>query len=378
MGKQCSCLSTPKENTPIRSSHPNITNGINTQSRNRELYDDSFSQQIEEIDIGKKTDNQYIEDQHEMAKSLTNGYIRSSSINLNDTEIISITKLIKTYYYSDIPMIRKRCVFLSIYSLNLCIEQIPKYILDDAIFCFKANRSQLFWTMISCDGISSASNSSTSRSSTKSFTYNPLSLSVSSSTHFHPLFIKYCIEKSNNGLLLLMEDNKTWKDLSSKLSVITDTFYGNKTYNPLKIDIESNWNNNNNLKLIYNTNINDVINELKENNLKFFPSMEIIKQSNPTLIPMKSFDIERYLFINGCNSEMIWTDNNKYDINNNKYEYQQDESYQSQDENEQEMVYCVDQNEFIVSDCDNDDISINTDIDEDILAGFDDNSSFSD
>ena len=111
MGKQCSCLSAPKENVSSRSRHCNITKDINTQTRHTEFYDDSLSQQVEE------KDDECVEDQYQMAKLLTHGYIRSLS-NLNDKEIVNITKSIETYYYTEIPIIRKRCVFLSIYSLN--------------------------------------------------------------------------------------------------------------------------------------------------------------------------------------------------------------------------------------------------------------------
>merc|ERR1712176_1415663 len=171
-------------------------------------------------------------------------------------------------------------------------------ILDESIFCFKANQFALFSNMISYDGMSSPS-------SDKQTTY-PLILSLSSSTRFHPLFSKYCIEEYEKGLLLLLEDNKTWSDISSQLSSVDDAFYDkNRKYNPLKINHEY-WTNtycSNSNTSRFMVRSEDVLDELNGNNLKFYPSMEIIVQSNPTLIPMKSFNFDEYKLQNGCHGK---------------------------------------------------------------------------
>ena len=51
----------------------------------------------------------------------------------------------------------------------------------------------------------------------------------------------------------------------------------------------------------------DMLTEIHENNLKFYPAMELIAQSNPTLIPFTTFDLNEYKIQNGVHGQ-TWID----------------------------------------------------------------------
>ena len=82
--------------------------------------------------------------------------------------------------------------------------------------------------------------------------------------------------------------------------------------------------------------------------------------------------------MNGCNSKVIGMDNGNINYNYDNYEIHENDDSVTENQSEDEMVYCVDQDEFNINDLIHRDNDIDGDKDEQLLAGFDDDSSFSD
>eukprot|EP01084_Bolivina_argentea_P199712 341681_1 len=133
MGKSCSCLSSvPKDNLPINC-QPKDDHVINQSDFANEFVVD-YSQHSEretEHVIMSKSETQSVD-------LLVSGYIRDA-MDGNNEYMKNTMDVCTIYYFREIPERRKRCIFISIVHLNLSIHCIPKYILNESIFCFKTN-----------------------------------------------------------------------------------------------------------------------------------------------------------------------------------------------------------------------------------------------
>lgn len=87
---------------------------------------------------------------------------------------------------------KKRVIFISYVDLYLRIENIPEFILKEAIFIFKANRNKFFHTK----------NEQT----------------------FNEVFLKCIQEKEREGLMIWFTDKKTWNNISVELQAIPDIY----------------------------------------------------------------------------------------------------------------------------------------------------------
>eukprot|EP01083_Nonionella_stella_P030953 84828_1 len=184
---------------------------------------------------------------------------------------------------SSIPSPRKRVVFVSLTALNACIDDIPSYILDESLFCFKAERAWFF-----------PSNPKEEKESIKSIRHR---------VHWNERCLTYLQQKDENKLILWMEDAKTWKNISKEITQMIDIYFETldepKCYDPLQIN-PSWWMRNfvekvDGIQSLYCDSGFVVVEEILECKLKFNPTMELLYQSNPTLIPMKGFDFEMYI-----------------------------------------------------------------------------------
>ena len=203
MGKQCSCIATiPNEHRPT----------LNDQISDVKVSSNTHVHTLK-IETSRcqtpKMDSVY-------AQLLINGYIRCNRLSSKAFDA-NVSVLCRQYYYNEEALVRKRCIFLSLMHLNLCIKQIPETVLNESIFCFKANKAALLskLNVISDDlmlqnGYSTPSETMEARSGADAYS-DPVIASLSSSTTLNPLTIKYCTEKMSNGLLLLLEDTTTWK-----------------------------------------------------------------------------------------------------------------------------------------------------------------------
>eukprot|EP01084_Bolivina_argentea_P298132 513708_1 len=193
-----------------------------------------------------------------------------------------LTELYDTNLLNDaIPKPRKRIVFISIVQLNSCIDNVPLYILEESLFMFKAQRAWFF-----------PSNSDEERQSKQSIRHR---------VNWNEQFLSHLQKKDVQGHVLWFEDGQSWQDISLKLTTINDIYFieTDRYYKPLLLNEEW-WTNNfenkiDNIQSLHCQLSDIIIEEINACKLKFNPTMEIIYQSNPTLIPMKSFDFETYI-----------------------------------------------------------------------------------
>jgi len=196
-----------------------------------------------------------------------------------------------------LPLPRKRVIFISIAQLNACIHTIPSYILSESIFCFKAQRSWFF---------------PATRSEQQAAKF-----SMRYTINFNDKFLQALSEKHDKGLVLWLEDGKTWNEISTELTQVEDIYCSHgqpidsasTSYQALKLD-ESWWLNQfkqstesidggggsgSSIEAQFCDSAESVVEELQTHKLKFNPTMELLYQSNATLIPMRGFDIEAYV-----------------------------------------------------------------------------------
>ena len=259
---------------------------------------------------------------------ITIGYITSETDKYENINVpLCIIDICRQYYFALQPLRRKRVIFTSIVQLNLCIDKIPQYILDESIFFFKVNTANELISFINSkkegtdlddyendeedgdmdmdmDIDQKMEDSMASR--TEISTTNSLSFIKD----LQPLFIQYLRQKLDDNLLLLMDNKTSWSDISKQLSSVHDIWYNdsnhnNKQYNELLLD-KSYWNKMDEIGTYqYNVDSCDVLEEIEYASLKYSPSMEILWQSNPTCIPMKIFDVKQYHLQNGYNTDYI-------------------------------------------------------------------------
>lgn len=217
-----------------------------------------------------------------------------------------------------IPLPHKRVVFLSIVQLNASIESIPQYILTKSLFCFKADRSWFF-----------PSNAAERERATDTIRHR---------LNLCDQFLRTLADKDSHKMVLWMQlpdREKTWRDISSELSQIEDTFWRHpadhhspsasrrsaresgreltvahlarqisasdtnltatnliRRYQPLQLDPEWYFELD---ALQFATSPEAVAEELATNALRFVPSKEVLFQSNPSLIPMTTFDLDVFV-----------------------------------------------------------------------------------
>ena len=104
-----------------------------------------------------------------------------------------------------LPLPHKRGIFISIAQLNACIEEIPSYILDESLFCFKAERSWFF-----------PSNHVERKASRQSIRHT---------LNYNNKFLNVLKEKDERNLILWLSDTKSWTHISEELTQITDIYY---------------------------------------------------------------------------------------------------------------------------------------------------------
>ena len=256
-------------------------------------------------------------------RKITYGYITKQTEEYNLNMPLCIMEMCREYYFAVTPIRRKRVIFLSFVQLNLCIQKIPKYILDESIFFFKVNKASEIISFIKSQSdvddehveeyLENMEDSSDSRSRTPGPEI-PTTNSLSYIKDLQPIFIEYLKQKLDDNLLLLLDDDSSWNDINQQLMKIDDIWYNKdpyntrnenrKCYSSLILDCEY-WNKIDVSQTKYNIDCMDMVNEIEYGSLKYSPSMEILWQSNPSLIPMKIFDMKQYHLQNGYNTEYI-------------------------------------------------------------------------
>eukprot|EP01084_Bolivina_argentea_P079983 144932_1 len=202
-----------------------------------------------------------------------------------------------------LPLPHKRVIFISIAQLNACIDDIPDYILSESIFCFRAQRSW-FWPR-------------------NVIQYREAQHSLRHKMSLNDKFLNVLKRKDKSNLVLWLEEDKTWHNISDELIQIEDVYYAEvavdhaagdgddtvlaahdanrerRRYDALKLDTSWWLNDFDNAdgcdRSMYCDSADRVVEELVTSQLKFNPTMELLYQSNPTLIPMRGFDFEMYL-----------------------------------------------------------------------------------
>lgn len=207
---------------------------------------------------------------------------------------------------------RKRIIFISIVQLNLCIDNVPAKILQESLFCFKADRTWFF-----------PSNMKERQQA---------QFSIAGKIDCNSKILKCIYQKDKLGQIMWLSEEKTWKDISDQLQKIPDIYQMLPTttkkhpqifYSPLILDV-SWWQKIYAIKnscffadgtFICITQINiidarislfilcllcvikadSVIAEISSGELRFQPAMELLFQSNRTLIPMRTFYMNIFL-----------------------------------------------------------------------------------
>eukprot|EP01084_Bolivina_argentea_P158480 276062_1 len=234
-------------------------------------------------------------EQLQMHRIITVGYL-ANQLPTNVCLPLSVIGLIRQYYFALKPIRRKRVVFTSIVQLNLCIDEIPAFILNESIFFFKVNKAELL------DVIHSDLHAEEGSLLRMNNTRN----SSSFINDLQPLFREYLKKKYEDHLLLIMDGDDDWNAISKQLISIEDIWYDHEQskYKKLLLN-ETFWMHNKWTHFKYDVDSVDVIDEIAYNELKYAPTMEILWQSNPSLIPMRRFDMNQYHAENGYNTEYI-------------------------------------------------------------------------
>jgi len=149
--------------------------------------------------------------------------------------------------------------------------------LENSIFCFAIGRAQLF--------------PKTTEEKERALR------SVVSKMNLNKKVLDWVQKKDENGLMLWFDPSlTTWSDISKQLHEINDPVTNNK-YNPLILDEQwwlNQYNHQDNTLSKFGVNGQNIVNEIKRPKLKFAPSMELLWHSNPTLIPMTTFEMRRF------------------------------------------------------------------------------------
>lgn len=246
-----------------------------------------------------------------------------------------------------IPLPHRRVVFLSIAQLNASIESIPSYILKNALLCFRAERSWFFpsnpveqsksfdsirhqmsfcdkflrtlaqkeadglalwlqhdttWHHISAElariedlfyretaGLTMAAGGATKRGH-----HRRSSSSVSTEQHIEQLTTSQPVSGKEG------DRNETVSHLTRQITVsdsnLADCYsrLNVRKYEPLRLDPQW-WTGRAPQDLQFAATADAVVAELRSNALKFSPSMEILFESNPTLVPMTGFDLKLFV-----------------------------------------------------------------------------------
>eukprot|EP01083_Nonionella_stella_P034238 93744_1 len=234
-----------------------------------------------------------------------------------------------------LPDKHKRCIFLSMFRLNQCIEDIPSNILKESIFCFRMNTNE----------------------------YED----EDSPTKLHPLFLQYCQQKRKQGLFLEIKDGTTWSDVSQQLTTIRDVYRpGNTTYDPLLLD-HAFWEH----EYVEDVSCfmvekDEILHELSTNEFKFYPSMEIIVQSDASLVPMTCFNRNQYYA--QCLNIYAMSESNSF-LKRGRRALNKQMCL-----NADEDVFCVDEEEYFTDQYVSDPSLSSTKDIKDILEGFDSDS----
>lgn len=99
---------------------------------------------------------------------------------------------------------RKRVIFISFVQLNYCIDTVPESILEDAIFCFRADRSWFFPSSL--------------------IESKQAQQSIVGRLDINSKIVDYIYEKDKQGLMLWLSRDKTWLNISNELQKIPDIY----------------------------------------------------------------------------------------------------------------------------------------------------------
>jgi len=190
---------------------------------------------------------------------------------------------------------KPRVIFVSLFALKLSWESIPFDILYHSIFCINSRKQWIFPN----------DNKISILESNASY--------ITKYMHLDKMFIELLRCKEEQGLIIWMnceninnnqkrnnESNgninnniklvENWKMISNQLCCINDPIT-NKFYNPLKLSIHQY---RNTINFQYVDEIQQIHEELETACFKFKSVMELLYQSNRTLIPMIHFDAKLF------------------------------------------------------------------------------------
>jgi len=208
----------------------------------------------------------------------------------------------KMYCFGEIedrPIRRKRVIFTSIIQLKLCLDKVPQYVLDEALFCFRIPSKAQLLSTVNCGDLDLGDCKHSEMGYPEE--HHPVDLDLDSD------LVDVLRSKYEQNLLLLVDDGSSWNELSDDLQRIADPWYvgydDSRCYDALRLDANQ-WGDDG---AVYKHEVTreDIVHELHSVALKYAPSMEILWRSNPSLIPMRSWDAEQYRVENGFNADYI-------------------------------------------------------------------------
>lgn len=165
------------------------------------------------------------------------------------------------------PCGTRRICFISASYLVREYQQIPKDVLDNAIFFFGSKRSWVF-----------PMDANERREST---------MQPTAYLSFPPDFKDLILEKEKQGLLFWLKPEQDYNKVSHFIQTIKDPTT-NKNYQPLILD-DSWWENVDKQELKYMKDGKRVISNYQTGEHDYNSTMELLYQSNKTLVPCLSF-----------------------------------------------------------------------------------------